>query len=137
MVGPDHRANRRLCNDKVMYVGFENELEAYYLCGLLYLRSDPLAHHLQHDGDPDLHFRHQAFATPPFPPRMPPIAAIAESCRQGHAAAAAGQFTAAARPLEASNQAVAKIYGLTDNDRQTLRRNSNGSFPHGDSHGSS
>jgi hypothetical protein len=121
VIGPGQLGKPRLCNDKIMYVGFEDEAEAYYLCGLLSseairwrVTSSMIGTQISTSAIKHLHL-------PRFCAEDTTHRAIAETCRRGHVAAAAGDFKSAAAHLEATNRATAKLYALSETDRRTLR----------------
>lgn len=73
-----------LPNEKVMYIGCEDEAEAFYICGLL--SSTPVARYVQGFMSPTSISAHvlDKLNIPAFDPADRVHAAIAELCRRGH-----------------------------------------------------
>jgi hypothetical protein len=121
VVGPDPNGRPRLCNDKVMYVGFREEWEAYYLCGLL--SSDPIrwcvTSTMTGTQISTSAIRH--LVLPPCSENDPRHRKIAECCHKGHEARSAGRSAAAEAELETIQELVAELYDLPTDDREVIR----------------
>jgi hypothetical protein len=120
VIGPDGRGRPRLCNDKVMYVSFDDEQAAFYLCGVL--SSDPVrwcvVSTMTGTQISTSAIRHLHIS--PFMPADATHRLIARACQRGHAAVAKGRSDVAEKQLATINRAVADMYGLTKADLEVI-----------------
>ena len=130
VIGPDKRGRPQMCNDKVMYLSFEDEMEAYFVCGLL--SSDPVRWCVvstmtgtQISTSAIKHLKLPQFSKSDRQHRL-----IADACKRGHAAVSSGDLDGAEKELEKINQATGKLYELTDDSLEIIHSELSGRFSH-------
>jgi len=113
VVGPDSMGRPRLANDKVMFIGVDNEAEAYYLCGIL---SSELFRRTIMGSSVSTQISTSAIsglALRKYVPSNPLHASIGEICRRGHRLAAINEpFLSCLNDL---NGLVSQLYGFSQN----------------------
>ncbi|HVS35306.1 MAG TPA: N-6 DNA methylase [Gemmataceae bacterium] len=121
VVGPGRDGRPRLCNDKVMYAACASEDEAHYLCGLL--SSDPVRWRVVSamTGTQISTSAIKYLHLPSFRGDDPLHAEIAQWCKSGHEAVAAGELQAADAALAAVNRVVGRLYSLSTADLRCIR----------------
>jgi hypothetical protein len=121
VIGPDAAGRPRLCNDKVMYLAFDYETEAYFVCGML--SSDPVRWRVVSTmtGTQISTSALRGVSLPAFCRDDPVHADIAQCCRAGHEAVRAGRHDAAAEAVTAINRMVGRLYGLAASQLAALR----------------
>jgi N-6 DNA Methylase len=116
VVGPDSSGRPRLANDKVMFIGVDNEAEAFYLCGVL---SSELFRRTVMGSNVSTQISTSAIAglaIERFSPKNSTHKRISEACCVGHRLATRNEaLTASLRDL---NELVAELY----NPAQALRQ---------------
>jgi hypothetical protein len=121
VVGPGREGRPRLCNDKVMYIACDSEAEAYYLCGLF--SSDAVRWRVVSTmtGTQISTSAVKHLSLPAFSAKDALHAEIARQCKDGHGAVVADEPIAAAKALAAVNQAVGRLYRLTEREQRVVR----------------
>lgn len=122
VAGPDADGKPQLPNDKVIFVGFDDPREAYYLAGVL--SSDPIrwkvvayASTTQISANAIESLRIAAFDA-----ANPRHQMIAEHAESGHAAVAADKLTVARKDLEAVNHGIQQMLDLDSGAMEAFRR---------------
>jgi len=118
VVGPDATGRPRLPNDKVMFVGLEDESEAFYLCGVL--SSDPFRWKVTAyaSGTQISATAIEPLCVKLFSGSNPAHVAISQACRAGHLAVSHGDIAKADEALASLNESVAHLFGI---DGRTMR----------------
>ncbi len=120
VIGPDDAGRPRLPNDKIVYVGLDQEQEAFYLCALL--SSAPLRWQIRASSSSTQHSPSiiAAVNLAAFDPGLPAHIELADSCRRGHAAAAQGDPGVVSTEQAHINDWVAKLYGFSQLSMQSF-----------------
>lgn len=114
VIGPDAKGRPRLPNDKVMFVGLDDESEAFYLCGVL--SSDPFRWKVTAyaSGTQISASAIEPLCVKLFSPTNPLHVEISQSCRAGHLASSHAEIGEATAALGRVNESVAKLFGVDD-----------------------
>lgn len=120
VIGPASDGRARLCNDKVMFVGCDGPMEAYFLAGIL--TSEPIRWSVTATmtGTQISTSAIRHLGLPPFEADDCRHVQVAESCRRGHASVAEGDFAAAQAALDEINGIIGDLFRLSARQRRAF-----------------